>query len=152
MSAADVAALEKYIDGKVGDIAAAVWGVLLGSDWNGKPTKAGDMLASAQRYAIEAGYPYNRPDGNPYPNTPTMAALTLAAVRAAVGQTDTLEASEAAQATALAGLDAEALATAVAGKLGGSSDAAVVKAAVVEALKENLPTTFVAQPPTAPTA
>lgn len=99
------------------EIAAAVWAHKLDSAWNGQPTSAEGVLTSAQRYAIEGGYPYNRPAGNAYPNTPTHAALLTAALKTIAGQTDTLEASDAAQSAALAQVSPGVLADALAAKL-----------------------------------
>jgi hypothetical protein len=147
MSAEDVAALKTFIDGKLDDIAAAVWSRHLATDWDGQPSAAGDILASAQRYAIEAGYSGVRPKGNGAAGTPTLAAQLLAVLKTTAGQTDTLEASEAAQSQALASLNPAALADAIVGKLGGSTDAALVKAAVAEALAEQLPGVHLAVDP-----
>jgi hypothetical protein len=101
MSAADVAELKAYIDSKIDDHAKAVWAQKLASGWNGGQESAQVMLARAEQYAIEAGYPYNRPKGNDHPGTPTHASLLQGKLDKAVGQTDTLEASEAAQSQAL---------------------------------------------------
>jgi hypothetical protein len=69
------------------------------------------------------------------------------ALLAAVAQTDTLEASEAAQSAALAGLNVDALATALAEKLTGGSgtlDAAMIRQAFDEVLTEKLPSVHLA--------
>lgn len=79
---------------KIAEAAAdKVWARLITSRWNGQPERADAMLARAEQYGIEAGYPYSRPKGGAHPGTPTHAALLLAAARAAVAQTDTVEGS-----------------------------------------------------------
>lgn len=104
-------------DAEMKKVAAAVWDHLVDSEWNGKPAEAGSMLASAQRYAIEGGYPFNRPTGNAYPNTATHAKILADALKVITGQTDTLEASDAAQSAALAQVSPGVLADALAAKL-----------------------------------
>lgn len=81
-------------DADVAKVASAVWGKLIESNWNGQPTPASRLLARAEEYAIEGGYPYPRPAGNQYPGKPTHAMLLQGKLDKAVAQTDTLEASD----------------------------------------------------------
>jgi hypothetical protein len=147
MSAAEVQELKDWIASQRDDFAKSFWAWKLTSGWNGQPESAAAMLARAEEFAIEAGYPYARPKGNDHADTPTHAMLLQGKLDRAVGQTDTLEASEAAQSAALAGLDADALATAVATKVlagSGTLDAAMVKQAFLDALGEQLPNVHLA--------
>jgi hypothetical protein len=144
MSAAEVQEIKDYIASQRDDFAKSFWAWKLTSGWNGQPESAAAMLARAEEFAIEAGYPYARPKGNDHADTPTHAMLLQGKLDRAVGQTDTLEASEAAQSAALAGLDPQALADAIAGKLGGGADAAVIRQAVHDALAEQLPNVHLA--------
>jgi hypothetical protein len=92
MSAADVAAIKAHLDSKVDDIAALaatrVWGFALAQAWDGQKAPAGEMLSSAQRYAIEAGFPGVRPPGSSSPGTPTSSKLLRAALDAKAQKDD----------------------------------------------------------------
>jgi hypothetical protein len=119
MSKADVDALKAYIDGLIPKIRDQVADEVLGrgiQTWDGVRSLP-NIASTAMAYAR---------DGRD-------------AAKLAVGQTDTLEASEAAEAQQLGALTPDALAEAIAAKLGGNADAAQIKAAVAEALIEQLP-------------
>lgn len=126
MSAADVAALKAYIDSKLADLPPAVWRVPVGgeTDPNGHAVTQG--IASQRNY-------------NRIADVQAKVTAQTSALVKVLAQTDTLEAVNAAQTAALALINRDALAESIAAKLGGSADAAIVKAAVTEALHEELP-------------
>jgi hypothetical protein len=97
MSQADIDAINSHLDSKIDDIAALaakqVWTALITSDWNGKPASAAALLASTNRYSIEAAYSGKRPAGNGAPGTLTYAGQLFANVLAAVSNTDSVEAA-----------------------------------------------------------
>lgn len=133
---------------------AKIWGYGIQRPWDGQNDTAAALLASAHFYAVQAGFPGTTPKtAGSTPGQPTTVSRLLAALTVVAGQTDTLEASEAAQGrqlAALAALTPDGLAEAIAAKLGGSADAAVVKAAVEDALAEKMPTfNIVAETPQA---
>jgi GH25 family lysozyme M1 (1,4-beta-N-acetylmuramidase) len=134
----DVALTQADKDELVQRTAVEVWAHALKSAWDGSTPAAADMLASTQRYAIEGGWAGKRPPGNGAVGTPTFAAQLAQGVGATVAATDTLEASEAAEASVLKGLDlaglADAITTRVLAGLSGSADAQLVKQAVFDAL------------------
>jgi GH25 family lysozyme M1 (1,4-beta-N-acetylmuramidase) len=97
MSQADIDAINSHLDSKIDDIAALaakqVWTALITSDWDGKPASAAALLASTNRYSIEAAYSGKRPAGNGAPGTLTYAGQLFANVLAAVSNTDSVEAA-----------------------------------------------------------
>lgn len=70
--------------------AAEVWAHGIGSAWDGQPQTAERALTSAQRYAIEASAPVNRPPGNGVPGTPTFASQLFARLAALEAKIDAL--------------------------------------------------------------
>jgi hypothetical protein len=100
MSQADVDTilkdLHKYIDGKLAAVPAAVWAQPLDDDFHGTRKAAGDLATEAHRWGLDGNYAGKRLDG-----TATLARQYLDLLRSAVAQTDTLEASAAAQSQAL---------------------------------------------------
>jgi GH25 family lysozyme M1 (1,4-beta-N-acetylmuramidase) len=150
----DVPLTEAEKDELVIRTATEVWQQGLNSAFDGKSYPAGSLLSNAHRYAAEASLPIKRPVGSSLPGTPTYALQLMGALAGLAQATDTLEASEAAQAVqlaALAALTPEKLADAIAAKLGGSADVAEVKEAVLDALREGMPTfNIVAEQPAPP--
>jgi hypothetical protein len=152
MSQADVDAIKAYIDKKVAEVPLVVWGHKLTQAWDGADNEAGDVLTSAQRYAIEAGFAGPRPKGNAAAGTPTFAKTVATGLGLAVAQTDTLEASEAAQTAALADA-AKAITDGVVSQLLGAGVAGIdepkLRAVVGAAVHDQLAgTEFVARPAT----
>jgi GH25 family lysozyme M1 (1,4-beta-N-acetylmuramidase) len=138
---------KEIIEGAGAEAAQQVWATLVNSPYHGRPLPAAQILGDAYRFAVEASYPVKRPPDNAKAGTPTYALQLLQLLGTIGANVDTLEASEAAEATALAALTPAALADAIAAKLGGSADTATVKAAVLAALAEGMPTfDIVAQP------
>jgi hypothetical protein len=141
MSQADVDAilkdLHKYIDSKLTAVPAAVWSQQLTSNWNGANLSAEDMLARAEQYAIESGYPYDRPKGNARPGTQTHASWLADTVKTIKAQTDTVEASLAALSTAEADDPSLAQITQVLNdKLGGGQGGQLSKQDVLDAVQQ----------------
>lgn len=143
-------------DAEIDKIVAKVWSKQLTSEWNGRLLAASAMLARAEKYAIEGGWPYERVAGNDHAGTPTNAKWVADTLKAITGQTDTLEASEAAQATALAQL-VPTLADALAVKLAGGLevqgvDYARVKQLLEDGLDEHLASLRIVSDDSTPTA
>jgi hypothetical protein len=85
VAAADAKKDDEVTPGDIAAIAAAVWNYKLGQAWDGQANEAADVLSSAQRYAIEAGFAGIRPKGNGNPGTATTSKELLdelAAVKA----------------------------------------------------------------------
>lgn len=59
------------------EVAKALLDQPIQSTWHGYPMTVRTMLQSMYYYTVEAGCPTNRPDGNKYPGTPTMARVVL---------------------------------------------------------------------------
>lgn len=131
---------QEIITGAGAEAARQVWGFLISSAWDGGKMDAASMLASAQRYAIEGGIAMKRPAGNGSPGTLTYGGGLLAMLTSVAQATDTLEASEAAEAALLSAITPGKLADAIVAKLGGGADAAQVKQAVLDAMREGMPT------------
>jgi hypothetical protein len=71
LAAADSKKDDKVTPNDIAAIADAVWNYKLGQAWDGQYNEAAVVLTSAQRYAIEAGFPGVRPKGNGNPGTST---------------------------------------------------------------------------------